>query len=47
MYYCDPVNLKDNHLWVKIHLCVLKDRCHFKVFKLIINKGYRISWEKV
>lgn len=47
MYCCDPMNLKDNHPWVKIHLCVLKDACQFKVFKLIINKGYRILWEKV
>lgn len=42
MYDCDPVNLKDNHPWDKIHLCVLKDKCQFKVFKLIINKGYRL-----
>lgn len=39
MYYCDPMNLKDNHPWDKMHLCVLKD---IKVLKLIINKSYRI-----
>lgn len=42
MYYWNPMNLKDNHPWDKMHLCVLKDRYQFKVFKLVINKGYRV-----